>query len=89
MLLLAGQAGSAEPNEAPSDSAVVKAAVIVCEGMIDNGLYKSIQRRTQMALDQDVEYLIYEIGTYGGLVQSADDISNSFYAASPHCLPTY
>ncbi|NOR66139.1 MAG: hypothetical protein GQ528_02135, partial [Woeseiaceae bacterium] len=46
--------------------------------MIDDGLFKSIQRRTQMALDQDVEYLIYEIGTYGGLVQSADDISKYF-----------
>jgi len=78
LFMLAGQGGSAEPNDAPADFPVVKAAVIVCEGMIDNGLYKSIQRRTQTALDQDVEYLIYEIGTYGGLVQSADDISKYF-----------
>lgn len=78
LLLIAGQGMGAEPNEAPTDSSVAKAAVIVCKGMIDEGLFKSIQRRTQMALDQDVEYLIYEIGTYGGLVQSADDISKYF-----------
>jgi membrane-bound serine protease (ClpP class) len=46
--------------------------------MIDNGLYKSIQRRTQIALDAGAEYLIYEIGTYGGLLESADDISKYF-----------
>jgi membrane-bound serine protease (ClpP class) len=77
-LLLAGQGGSAEPNDAPADPSTAKAAVIVCEGMIDDGLFKSIQRRTQLALEQDVKYLIYEIGTYGGLVQSADDISKYF-----------
>ncbi len=53
----------------------VTAAVIPCQGMIDNGLYESIQRRTEIALDEGAEYLIYEIGTYGGLLQSADDIS--------------
>jgi len=56
----------------------VKAAVIVCKGLIDNGLYKSIQRRTQMALDEGAEYLIYEIGTYGGLLKSGDDIAKYF-----------
>ncbi len=77
-LLLAGAGVGAEPNDTGTDSPTVKAAVIVCKGMIDDGLFKSIQRRTQMALDQDVEYLIYEIQTYGGLVQSADDISKYF-----------
>ena len=76
--LLAGPGTGSEPNEAGTGSPKVKAAVIVCKGMIDDGLFKSIQRRTQMALDQDVEYLIYEIQTYGGLVQSADDISKYF-----------
>jgi len=56
----------------------VKAAVIVCKGLIDDGLYKSIRRRTQMALDEGAEYLIYEIGTYGGLLQSGDDIAKYF-----------
>ena len=57
------------------DLPVAKAAIIICENMIDDGLYKSIQRRTQTALDWGATYLIYEISTYGGLVKSADDIS--------------
>lgn len=52
-----------------------KAAIIPCEGLIDDGLYKSIQRRTQLALDSGADYLIFPISTYGGLVKSADDIS--------------
>ncbi|HUU17496.1 MAG TPA: NfeD family protein [Sedimentisphaerales bacterium] len=67
-----------EFSNAPAETPGAKAAVIICEGMIDNGLYKSIQRRTQTALNEEVEYLIYEIGTYGGLLQSADDISKYF-----------
>jgi len=57
------------------ETPTVTAAVIPCKGMIDNGLYKSIRRRTEIALDNGAQYLVYEIGTYGGLVQSADDIS--------------
>jgi membrane-bound serine protease (ClpP class) len=56
----------------------VRAAVIVCKGTIDDGLYRSIQRRTNMALDEGAKYLIYEIGTYGGFLNSADDISKYF-----------
>ncbi|MDD5063352.1 MAG: NfeD family protein [Phycisphaerae bacterium] len=67
-----------EPNSVPMQGQTVKAVVIVCKGMIDNGLYKSIERRTQIALDAGAEYLIYEISTYGGLLQSADDISKYF-----------
>jgi len=78
LLFVAAPGVGAEPNDAGADPPAVKAAVIVCKGMIDDGLFKSIQRRTQMALDADVEYLIYEIQTYGGLVQSADDISKYF-----------
>jgi len=78
LLLLVGPGIGSEPNDTAVDAPTVKAAVIVCKGMIDHGLFKSIQRRTQTALDQDVEYLIYEIQTYGGLVQSADDISKYF-----------
>ncbi|MBN2456727.1 MAG: hypothetical protein JXB29_09370 [Sedimentisphaerales bacterium] len=63
------------PEAAPKS---VKAAVIVCKGMIDDGLYKSIRRRSEMALEAGCEYLIYEIGTYGGLLQSGDDISKYF-----------
>lgn len=67
-----GDANDISPEpEQPS----VKAAVIVCKGMIDDGLYESIKRRTQIARDKGAEYLFYEIQTYGGLVSSADVIS--------------
>ncbi len=56
----------------------VQAAVIVCKGTIDNGLYKSIKRRTEIALNGGVDYLIYQIETYGGEVAAADDISKYF-----------
>jgi len=78
VILLAGPSMAAEPNNPGIGLPTVKAAVIVCKGTIDDGLFKSIQRRTQTALDEDAEYLIYEIGTYGGLLQSADDISKYF-----------
>ncbi|MHC4456028.1 MAG: NfeD family protein [Planctomycetota bacterium] len=77
-LLLWTTALTVEPNISPQELPAVKAAVIVCKGMIDDGLYKSIRRRTQIALDEGAEYLIYEISTYGGLVTSADDISKYF-----------
>ncbi len=78
VLLLAGPAAPAEPNETGQKATSVKAAVIVCKGLIDDGLYKSIRRRSQLAIDAGATYLIYEIGTYGGLLQSADDISKYF-----------
>lgn len=62
------EAGTEIPDEAV-------AAIITCEGMIDNGLLQSIKRRTQEALDMGATHLIYEIDTYGGLVISADQIS--------------
>jgi membrane-bound serine protease (ClpP class) len=68
----------AEPNISQQDLRSAKAAVIVCKGMIDDGLYKSIRRRTEVALNEGAEYLIYEIQTYGGLLQSGDDISKYF-----------
>jgi membrane-bound serine protease (ClpP class) len=64
-----------ELNEAGVYVPSVKAAVIVCKGLIDDGLYKSIRRRTEIALDSGAEYLIYEIETYGGLLKSGDDIA--------------
>jgi membrane-bound serine protease (ClpP class) len=70
-----------EFSNTPAETPSAKAAVIVCKDMIDNGLYKSIQRRTQKALDEDVDYLIYEIQTYGGLVSAADEISKYFLKA--------
>jgi membrane-bound serine protease (ClpP class) len=59
---------SKEPNQA-------KAAIITCTGLIDDGLYSSIKRRANSAVDMGATYIILEIETYGGLVKSADDIS--------------
>ncbi|UCE99163.1 MAG: hypothetical protein JSV82_08290 [Planctomycetota bacterium] len=77
LFVLAGASGT-EEEVSSLDLSPTKAAVIVCKGMIDDGLYKSIQRRTEMALDEGAEYLVYEISTYGGLLQSGDDISKYF-----------
>jgi len=74
LLLLGALAMSAEPNNSRADRPTAKAAVIVCKGMIDDGLFESIKRRTQIARDEGAEYLIYEIQTYGGLVDAADNI---------------
>ena len=51
------------------------AAVIDCTGMIDEGLYKSIQRRSKEAIECGATHLIFKISTYGGRVDSADLIS--------------
>lgn len=74
-VLLPQAKSTVEPNDFSAESPTVKAVVIVCYDMIDDGLYKSIQRRTQIALDEGAEYIIYEISTYGGLVEAADNIS--------------
>ncbi len=65
-----------QPTIPAAEQSTAQAAVISCEGMIDDGLRRSIRRRTQIALDADVDYIIYEIDTYGGFVQSAVDISD-------------
>ncbi len=51
------------------------AAVIDCHGMIDEGLYQSIVRRSEEAIAAGADYLFYDIQTYGGRVDSADEIS--------------
>ena len=45
-----------EPNEAV-------AAVITCTGLIDDGLYSSIKRRANTALENGANYIILEIET--------------------------
>jgi membrane-bound serine protease (ClpP class) len=72
--LCAAAALAQEPPAQP-DPPAVRAAVIPCRGLIDDALYRSIRRRTETAVDAGAQYLVYEIGTYGGLLQSADDIS--------------
>lgn len=69
------------PAEAVEDAASeekVVAVIIPCKGMIGDGLYKSIRRRTSEAIDMGAKYLIYEIQTYGGVLKSGDDISKYF-----------
>jgi membrane-bound serine protease (ClpP class) len=79
LVSLCSQAASiSSVNDVSPQLPTVEAAVIVCKGTIDNGLYKSIRRRTRFALKEGAEYLIYEISTYGGLVSAADDISKYF-----------
>lgn len=85
ILVLCALSQADEPNVAsatkavePNEPKTVKAAVIVCTGMIDDGLFKSIKRRTQLALDGGAEYLIYEIETYGGWLDSGDSIAKFF-----------
>ncbi len=83
----AGEAVTSEPLDSNSQAITqkepkvikpVSAAIIICKGMIDDGLYKSILRRSEIALEQGADYIFFEISTYGGLVKSADDISKYF-----------
>ena len=55
-----------------------KAAVIPCTGTVDAALLASIERRSEMAIAAGADYLIYEISTYGGLVNAADSIAKYF-----------
>ena len=51
-----------------------KAIFIVCAEMVDEGLYESIRRRTETALAGGATYIIYEMDTFGGRVDSAHNI---------------
>jgi len=72
------RAAAAEPNTPSAPvrlSPDAKAAIIPCTGLIDDALFYSIKRRTETALRGGANYLIYEMGTYGGLVDAADSIA--------------
>jgi membrane-bound serine protease (ClpP class) len=83
LFIFAGWIASSEYSFTDSTAKQAKAVVITCKGDIDYGLYQSIKRRTKYALKDNVTYLIYEIGTYGGLLKSADDISKFFILDVP------
>ncbi len=68
----------AQPQDVAREPSLAKAVVVTCTQMIDDGLFQSLKRRTQLALEGGADYLIYEISTYGGLVKSGDDISKLF-----------
>ena len=68
---------SAETNNTAGGLSQFKtAAIIPCDKMIDKGLYESIRRRSQLAIDAGATYLIYDIDTYGGDLFAAIDITN-------------
>ena len=78
-LLAAVWSAAGEPNEVNEPGAGLrsaKAAVIVCKGTIDEGLYESIKRRSEIALARNADYMIYEIDTFGGDLFSAYNISD-------------
>jgi membrane-bound serine protease (ClpP class) len=75
LLLVSGASFESEGDKTLQDQRSATAVVITCKGLIDDGLYKSIRRRTELALSQGTNYIIYEIQTYGGLLESADDIA--------------
>ncbi|MFQ5862858.1 MAG: nodulation protein NfeD [Candidatus Brocadiales bacterium] len=52
-----------------------KVFVIPLEGMIDGGLYSSVERRTKIALDEKPSIIIFKIDTYGGRLEPAFEIS--------------
>jgi membrane-bound serine protease (ClpP class) len=83
LLFIAGLITASEYSYSNIVTRQAKAAVITCKGDIDYGLYQSIKRRTKYALKDGATYLIYEIGTYGGLLKSADDISKFFILDVP------
>lgn len=75
LFLLSAIPVSAQTPPREESPQTVQAAVISVHGMIDDGLYESIKRRSEEAIENGADYLIFEIETYGGLVPSADDIS--------------
>ena len=75
-LLMADQQDNPIPPtvDSAADSPEKTAAIITCHGMIDEGLAESIVRRGDEAAQMGVDYLIIEVETYGGRVDSADEI---------------
>lgn len=71
----ANPARADEPAQSAAVSRDSRAAIIPIRGAIDPALFYSIKRRTGIALEEGAEYLIYQISTYGGRVDSADDIA--------------
>jgi len=76
--LARAEANATGPNDPSAMTAEARAAIIPCKGLVDEALFKSIERRSEMAMTAGADYLIYEIGTYGGLVNAADTIAKYF-----------
>jgi len=70
-----GAAGLNASNTSTSALRNAAAAVIPCKGTIDQALLYSMKRRSEIALRTGADYLIYQIETYGGMVDAADSIA--------------
>jgi len=70
-----GAAGLNAPDAPARPPRNAKAAVIPCKGTIDQALFYSIKRRSEIALRGGADYLIYQMETYGGMVDAADSIA--------------
>ncbi|MBN1506783.1 MAG: hypothetical protein JW955_08050 [Sedimentisphaerales bacterium] len=70
-----GAAGLDAADASTSGSRNAAAAVIPCKGTIDQALLYSMRRRSEIALRTGADYLIYQIETYGGMVDAADSIA--------------
>lgn len=70
-----------EEPDTPEKPALDKtpfAVVIICDEMIDEGLYQAIKRRTESALQDGATHIIYQIDTFGGRLDSAISIWDYF-----------
>ena len=74
------QAPKVAPPPAPTQTPKLdkKAVVIEVEDMVDEGLYESIRRRTEAALGSGADYIIYQMDTFGGRLDSGIKIYDYF-----------
>lgn len=75
MALVLALRGAAEQG-APAESARQTVVVIPLKGLIDKGLYDSMVRRLEESKAFDPVLLVFEIDTYGGLVDAAIEITD-------------
>ena len=87
-LLMGEQPTPAGQGASVAETSQKKAAVITCHGMIDNALFESIVRRSKEAINGGADYLILEVETYGGRVDSADEISKYLIQDLPDNIHT-
>ena len=70
-----GATGFSTPTAPAPAPRGAKAVVIPCKGTIDQALFYSMKRRSEIALKAGADYLIYQIETYGGMLDAADSIA--------------
>ncbi len=70
-----------KPLELNSDSQDGPVFIVPVTGMIDNGLARYIDRAVSDAVSQDAVLTVFEIDTFGGLVDAADKIRKTLLDA--------